>query len=326
MEELQIPVISVVVPLYNEAAGLATFHKALVKQLNAVSKDSYELIYCDDGSLDDTAKVVQKFIASNKKVRLLRLTRNFGKENALTAGISVAKGQAIIMIDGDGQHPVELLPEFIASWKKGSRVVIGLRSRSKNENYIKRLSSNWFYKIFNQLTNNELVSGATDFRLIDRSVQQAFLAIEETDRITRGLIDWLGFQPTYISFDVRPRIAGNASYSNRKLIRLAANSFVSLSPKPLYMFGYLGILITFSAFILGLAVLIEQLLLGDPLHWKFTGTAMLGILILFLVGIVLMSQGILSLYISHIHSQSKGRPLYVVDYNQSVGIKTNDGV
>jgi dolichol-phosphate mannosyltransferase len=150
--------------------------------------------------------------------------------------------------------------------------------------------------------------------------------LQETNRITRGLIDWLGFEPNYIHFKAKTRLAGRASYSSRKLINLATNSFVSLSPKPLYLFGYLGILITLGAFLLGISVFIEQLILNDPLHWKFTGTAMLGILILFLVGIVLMSQGILSLYISHIHSQSKARPLYVVDYDKSVGIEPTENL
>jgi dolichol-phosphate mannosyltransferase len=170
------------------------------------------------------------------------------------------------------------------------------------------------------LAGQELVPGSTDFCLIDQAVQQAFLNFKEDGRITRGLIDWLGFRREFIYFEARARADGSSSYSRQQLMGLAANSFVSLSPKPLYLFGYLGVLITVAALLLGTSVLIEQVILGDPWHWKFTGTAMLGILTLFLVGIILLSQGILSLYISHIHSQSKGRPLYVIDYSGSSGI------
>ena len=225
------------------------------------------------------------------------------------------------MIDGDGQHPVELIPDFMAAWQGGSPVVIGLRTGHSGASWPKRFGSKLFHVTFNHLTGQELTSGATDYRLIDISVQQAFLSLKESDRITRGLIDWLGFQRAYIKFKAKSRDSGSPSYNTPKLMRLAVNSFTSLSPKPLYLFGCLGIIITMAAFLLGLAVFIEQLLLNDPLHWKFTGTAMLGILLMFLIGIVLMSQGILSLYISHIHSQSKQRPLYVIDYDKSVGIK-----
>jgi glycosyltransferase involved in cell wall biosynthesis len=316
--------ISVIVPVYNEAGGLRAFHESLVEQLETSVKNAYELIYCDDGSTDDTAHLIQEIRSKNEHIKLIRLTRNFGKENALTAGINEATGQAIILLDGDGQHPVELIPKFITSWTEGSPVVVGVRDSSKQKQYFKSVRSKWFYKLINLFTRNELQPGSTDFRLIDRSVQQAFMSLQETNRITRGLIDWLGFEPTYIHFVAKNRLAGSASYSSSQLMQLAANSFVSLSPRPLYIFGYLGIFITFGAFILGVTVFVEQLLLGDPLNWKFTGTAMLGILILFLVGIVLLSQGILSLYISHIHSQSKGRPLYVIDYRKSGGIRRND--
>jgi dolichol-phosphate mannosyltransferase len=146
----------------------------------------------------------------------------------------------------------------------------------------------------------------------------------ETDRITRGLIDWLGFRREFIEFEANARADDSTSYSRAKLMRLAANSFVSLTPTPLYVFGCVGVVITAGALVLGGSVFIEQLLLGDPWHWKFTGTAMLSILLLFLIGIVLMSQGILSLYISHVHNQSKQRPLYIIDYEGSAGIE--DGI
>ena len=314
------PLLSLIVPLYNESDGLHEFHNSLLKPLEEAVDGSYEIIYSDDGSDDDTGHIVRSLASQNQRIKLVRLSRNFGKEYALSAGIAAASGQAIIMMDGDGQHPVELIPKFVEAWRNGAQVVVGVRADNSQEIWSKRFGSRIFYSFFNSLTGQKLIPGSTDFRLISRPVQQAFLKLQETDRITRGLIDWLGFRRELIYFKPNARQHGAASYNRRKLLGLAANSFVSLTPKPLYIFGILGIVITTCSFILGVAVIIEQLILGDPWHWKYTGTAMLGILILFLVGILLMSQGILSLYISHLHNQSKGRPIYIIDYEASVGL------
>ena len=312
--------LSVVVPIYNEAAGLREFNEALIKEIQKVTP-SYEIIYCDDGSTDDTAKIIRDLHTKNPGVKLIKFSRNFGKENALSAGIAQASGESIMMLDGDGQHPVELLPEFMRAWKGGSKVVVGVRTSNSSEGWFKHASSRLFYKTFNRLTGEHLIPGSTDFRLIDRSVAQEFLRLSESDRITRGLIDWLGFSRSYVHFKANPRSQGSAAYSRRKLVRLATHTFVSLTPVPLYLFGYLGLFITGGSLLLGGSVLIEQVFLGDPWYWNFTGTAMVGILLLFLIGLVLLSQGMLSLYISHIHSQTKQRPLYIIDYDGSAGIR-----
>lgn len=314
------PLISVVVPLYNESDVILTFHEQLVQVIDVATKHSYEIIYCDDGSSDTTAAIVQKLCASDPRVKLIKLSRNFGKESALSAAIHQANGDGILMLDGDGQHPVDMIPQFIKTWQAGADVVIGLRADKDQESFTKKFGSWLFYKLFNRLTGQTMTPGATDYRLIDRSVQQAFLSLTETDRITRGLIDWLGFKREFIPIKRLSRTAGKPSYSLSNLIKLATNSFVSLSSTPLYLFGYIGVFIASASFLVGVTVFIEQVILRDPLHWQFTGPAMLGILILFLVGIILISQGIISLYISHMHSQTKGRPLYVIDYKGSAGI------
>jgi dolichol-phosphate mannosyltransferase len=306
--------------VFNEEAGIVHFHESLVAALGKIKGVTYEIIYTDDGSTDETTPIVHDISRSDKTVRVISLSRNFGKEYALTAGISQARGDAIITIDGDGQHPVSLIAEFVKEWQSGAQVVVGVRKGTAGRPGFTTLRSKLFYKAFNSVTGEKLLPGSTDFRLIDREVQQAFLKLGETDRITRGLIDWLGFDRTIIYFDVLNRGFGRASYNSRQLVRLAVNSFVSLSPVPLYIFGYTGVAITSLSGLLGLVVIIEQVLLGDPLSWKFTGTAMLGILILFLVGILLTSQGIVSLYISHIHNQSKRRPLFVINHKNSVDV------
>ena len=315
------PVLSLVIPIYNEADGLVDFHASVLGVLKSLSpKISYEIIYCDDGSSDESVKVLSAIAAKDETVSVILFSRNFGKESALSAGISQATGEAILTLDGDGQHPVELIPEFLAAWRDGARVVIGVRKSSK-ESLLKRVESKLFYSFFNSLSTQKLVPQSTDFRLIDQSVQAEFLKLDESNRITRGLIDWLGFERAYIGYQQKERVGGQPGYSQRKLIQLAMNSIVSLSPRPLYLLGYLGVILTVLALVVGITVIIEQLLLGDPLAWKFTGTAMLGILLLFFVGIILISQGILAIYISHIHTESKRRPLYIIDRSRSTRIK-----
>lgn len=321
MTTLPHPTLSIAIPLYNESVGIVSFHDQLTKIAIAATDNSYEIIYCNDGSSDNTAELVRGIAANDLRVRFITLSRNFGKESALSAAIHAANGQAVIMLDGDGQHPITLIPQFIEAWRAGAKVVVGLRTNQDSETLIKQFGSRLFYILFNRLTGQHLIPGSTDYRLIDHSVQQAFLSLPETDRITRGLIDWLGFTRTYIPIPRLARVAGAPSYSLRKLILLATNSFVSLSAVPLYMFGVIGFIITATSFLLGGAVFVEQILLHDPLGWAFTGTALLGILTLFLVGIVLMSQGIISLYLSHTHNQTKRRPLYIIDYDASIRVE-----
>lgn len=314
MTQTDLPLLSVVVPVFNEAHGISEFNNSLLAVLKSLG-DSYEVIYVDDGSSDETASLIGGWHKMNSKIKLIRLSRNFGKENALAAGVAHAKGRATLMIDGDGQHPVELIPEFVKRWREGAQVVIGVRKTSGE-----RRSSKSFYRVLNRMTGEQMVPGSTDFRLIDSSVRKAFLDLRESDRITRGLIDWLGFRRHLIEFEANPRLSGEVGYGRKKRFVLAANGFVSLTPVPLYLFGYLGVFITLFAIILGGSVVVEQGIFNDPWHWRFTGTAMIGILLMFLVGVVLMAQGMLSLYVSHIHSQTKGRPLYVIDYEDSAGV------
>jgi len=313
--------ISFVVPIYNEGPALLAFHNSLMDVIHESVKDAYEIIYCDDGSEDNSAEIAQRFCQADKHVKLVKLSRNFGKESALVAGIATAAGDAIITLDGDGQHPVESIPQFIDAWRHGAQVVVGIRLNPSGKGWLKRAGPKLFYPLLNKLTNKQSVPGSSDFRLIDKAVQRAFLSMKETDRITRGLIDWLGFKRVLIPFEAKDRVDGKSSYNWRTLFKLATHSFVSLTPVPLYIFGFVGVFITVAALLLGGVVFVEQVLLNDPWHWQFTGTAMLSILLVFLVGTVLMSQGILSLYISHMHNQSKQRPLYVIDYAGSAGIK-----
>lgn len=312
--ELKHMLLSVVIPAYNEAEGLERFHtQHLLPAIKSSSADTYEILYINDGSTDETLSILNQLAAHSPTVKVINLSRNFGKEIATTAGIHQAKGDAIIILDSDGQHPPEIFPEFLKLWRSGAQVVIGVRNSNTDEGIIKRYGSKLFYRLFNTFSENTIVPRSTDYRLIDKVVQEEFIRFDERQRLTRGLIDWLGFDREYVYFDSPARLAGEASYSTRKLIKLAVNSFISLSLTPLFIFGWIGVVITSLSLIVGTFIVFEQFVFGDPFKLAFTGSALLGIFVSFLVGMVLISQGIIAMYLSHVHHQSQGRPLFVVN-------------
>jgi len=314
--------LSVVVPVYNESEGIKLFHDDLFEKTKKATDNSFEIIYVNDGSRDDTLDKLKKIAKKNDFIKVVNLSRNFGKEIATTAGINYSKGEATIIMDGDGQHPPSLINEFLKKWQHGAQIVIGVRSSNQKEGIIKKWGSRIFYKIFNSTSGTEIVPRSTDFRLIDSDVRKEFLRFTERNRITRGLIDWLGFKRDYITFDAPARIAGEASYKTSQLIKLAMNSFISLSLKPLFFFGWVGVIITTLSLILGTFIIIEQLILGDPMELNFTGSAMLGIFMSFMIGLVLISQSIMAIYLSHVHTQTQNRPIFIIDKAHSIGINS----
>jgi glycosyltransferase involved in cell wall biosynthesis len=316
--------LSVVVPMYNEEEVLRDFHKILLPEVKRASGNSFEIIYVNDGSKDATLDILSEIATTDKKVRVINLSRNFGKEIATTAGISVATGDATLLMDGDGQHPPIRIEDFIMEWQKGAQVVIGVRSSNHKEGTVKKWGSKIFYRIFNATSGSEIIPRSTDFRLIDKVVRNEFLKFTERQRITRGLIDWLGFKRAYITFDAPARMAGEASYKTSQLIKLAMNSFVSLSLTPLFFFGWIGVFITTISLFIGLFIFVEQLVFADPLQLNITGSALLGIFTSFLIGLVLTSQGIIAVYLSHVHGQSQARPLFVIDPVNSIGLNSDE--
>lgn len=317
-------VLSVVVPAYNEGEGIRSFHDSLLmpalrqlKDVLAVSgKNPYEIVYVNDGSTDTTLEKLQSIAETASYIKVVNLSRNFGKEVATTAGIEAASGQGVLIMDADGQHPPACIERFVDLWQKGHQVIVGVRSNDAG-GFIKTQGSKLFYRVLNSISDQRTVPRSTDFRLLDREVVDAFLRFDERNRITRGLIDWLGFQREYVEFAAPDRLAGEATYSLRKLVGLALNSFITMSTKPLFAFGYLGLLITLLAALTGGVIILQQFLLGDPMGWDISGSAMVGILVTFLVGLLLVAQGMLAVYLSHIYVQAQGRPLYAVDRSSS---------
>lgn len=305
--------ISIVCPVYNEESGIEWFHDQLCDTLKSIKSYKFEIIYVNDGSRDNSIQKLHALKPNNhSSVVVIDLSRNFGKEPALSAGLASAKGDAAIMLDSDGQHPVALLRSFIKIWEEGAEVVIGVRRSNKNEGLIKRYGSELFYQLFNKFSGTQLTPRSTDYRLVDRTVINEFVNLKERNRITRGLIDWLGFRREYIEFDADERRFGVASYSFKKLVELAVNTFVSLSSLPLYISGYAGAFFILASSALGVFIIVEQIILGDPMKLAVSGSAMLGVLLVFLVGIILSAQGLIGVYVSRLLSEGQGRPLFII--------------
>ena len=300
--------ISLIIPIYNEEKNIPILFERLKKVIDVLSY-SWELIFVNDGSGDKSMDELEKIKNSDDRIKIIDFSRNFGKEIATTAGINHCRGDACIMIDADLQHPVELIPEFIKKWEDGAEVVVGVRKKNKGEGLVKRMGSFFFYKIINRISDTEIVSQATDFRLLDREVIDQFKNMTERNRMTRALVDWMGFRRQYINFEANERLHGKASYSFWKLLRLAFNSIISFSLFPLRIAGYLGITITILSGILGIFMFITNYVTGSL---NFSGPAVLAVVILFLIGIVLICLGLIALYIANIHAEVSNRPLYII--------------
>lgn len=305
------PLISVIIPVYNEAENIPIFFASLSKVLSPLAaKYDWEIIFVDDGSTDASGAQLRKL--ADSRVRVLEFSRNFGKEAALSAGLNQARGAAAIMIDADLQHPVELIPEFIKKWEAGAEVVVGIRKTNRRAGIVKRAGSCVFYKIMRRISAVQIKPNETDFRLVDREVIDAFNRLTETGRMTRALINWLGFKRDYIYFEANDRTNGRAGYSFSKLVALALNSFVSLSLLPLKMAGYLGVFIVLGVGIFGFYVFIGKYIFEWAFPSSFSGSAQLALLITFLVGVILSSLGLVALYVAQIHNEILGRPLYII--------------
>jgi dolichol-phosphate mannosyltransferase len=305
------PLVSVIIPVYNEADNIPIFFATLSKVLSPLAaKYDWEIIFVDDGSRD--ASVAELRRLTDSRVRIVEFSRNFGKEAALSAGLNQARGNAAIMVDADLQHPLELIPEFLKKWEAGAEVVVGIRKTNRRAGLVKRLGSCVFYKIMRRISAVQIKPNETDFRLVDREVIDAFNGLTETGRMTRALINWLGFKRDYIYFEANDRTNGRAGYGFSKLVALALNSFISLSLLPLKLAGYLGVFIVLAVGLFGFYVFIGKYIFNWAFPSSFSGSAQLALLITFLVGVILSSLGLVALYVAQIHNEILARPLYII--------------
>lgn len=302
--------ISIVIPVYREAENLEFLVKRLDQVTSHVPDCRWEYVFVNDGSPDDSFAVLARLAARDARIKVVDLSRNFGKEIALSAGVRFASGAAAICMDADLQHPPELIPELVAAWRGGAEVVVGVRRSSAREPLLRRIGSRIFNTAMKRLSDYDYVAHATDFRLIDRSVLEVLNQIGERARIFRGLVDWLGFRRAIVEFDAPARERGRPSYSFGRLWTLALDSFTSASAVPLRFVGYLGALIT-----LGSAALLVWMFIAEDLispRFYYTPLARVVVANTLLIGIVLVALGAMSLYLAKIHAEILDRPLYAV--------------
>jgi dolichol-phosphate mannosyltransferase len=302
--------IAIVVPVYNECANLPTLYERLSGVIGKLPQFDWELFFVNDGSHDDSLETLRTLAKRDQKVKVIDLSRNFGKEVALSAGLFEEQGSdAVICIDADLQHPPEIIPQLIEAWEAGAEMVITVRATSKDETAFRRISSSLYYWLFNKISSIPITPKSTDFRLFDKKIVSQFLRMTERNRMFRGIMDWMGFKRAYVSFHADARVGGKSTFSFLRLMHLAITSVTSFSLLPLRITGYLGLLITFCSGGMMLWMAFNYLINSSL---NFTPLAIVTVANTFLIGIVLMSIGLVALYVGTIHTEVVNRPLYMV--------------
>lgn len=298
--------ISCVIPVFNESENLRKLVSDLYAGLSQMTK-SMEIIFIDDGSRDNTYEICIE-LTQQYPVKVLHLSRNFGKEAAMTAGLEHAAGDVVILMDGDCQHSTDVLPKFLQEWRNGYDMVYGVRSGRESEPLWKRKMSNWFYSLMRSSTSVPIIPDAGDFRLMDKRVVKALNSLPERTRFMKGLYAWVGFKSIGCSYDVKERHAGKTSFNFKKLTHLALDGLVSFSDVPLRVWSGIGAIISLLSIMYGIYIVITTLYYGVDLP----GFATITVGIAFLGGIQLLSIGVLGEYIGRIFNEVKQRPIYIV--------------
>lgn len=311
--------LSIVVPCYNEEAVIRDTHQRLKKVADAVPDMTLELVYVDDGSQDDTLNILKDLHADDDGVRVISLTRNFGHQAAISAGLEHASGDAVVQIDADLQDPPEIIPDMVARWKEGVDVVYGQREEREGESKFKLMCAKLHYRLINRLSDVPLPVDTGDFRLIDRRVVSALLTMPERDRYLRGMVAWTGFRSEAVRYVRAPRFAGVTKYPLKKLMRLSADGIISFSLVPLRLAIWMGFAVASLACI-GIVYAIIVRLATDA--WV-QGWAILFTALLFLGGVQMIFLGVIGEYLGRIYMQSKQRPLYFI--KERYGVEADPG-
>lgn len=301
------PKLSVIIPVHNESANVAPLCARLIPVLERIGL-SWEVIFVDDGSRDNSLEAIRVMAREEPRIGAVSFSRNFGKEIAIAAGLDHARGDAVVIMDADLQHPPEMIEAFVARWREGYDMVYGQRTDRSDETRVKRGFAHLFYRLFARFGEISLPEGAGDFRLIDRKGVEVLRTLGEKARFSKGLYAWIGFKDTGVPFVVEERQFGTSKWSFRKLFRFAFDGIAAFSTVPLRVWTYLGFLISFLSIATALFFLVRTLLFGTDLP----GFPSLIVSIMFFSGIQLMSLGIIGEYVGRIFAEVKRRPLYVV--------------
>ena len=314
--ERELALLSVVAPIYNEEATIDEFYARTCAALDGVQ---FELVLVDDGSKDGSATALERLAENDPRVRVVFLSRNFGHQTALTAGLDHARGDAVVMLDADLQDPPELICTMLDRWRAGCDVVYAVREQRAGESRFKLSTAKWFYKLFDTLTQVELEHNSGDFRLLDRRALDALLSMRERNRFLRGMTVWVGYTQAAVAYKRDARYAGDTKYTLPKMIRFSLDAIVSFSDRPLQLATLLGFLISTLAFV-AIPVVIVLRVVGSYLP----GFSSITIAVLLLGGIQLIAIGIIGEYVGRIYDEVKGRPLYIVRSRRNIALPERD--
>jgi len=302
--------LSVVVPIYSEESVIPEFYRRTKAMLAGLApRYNHEILFVDDGSRDRSPALLRDLSRDDSRVKVVSFSRNFGHQFAITAGLDYARGDVLIIIDGDLQDPPEVIPEMLRKWEEGHKVVFGIREKRRGENPFKLLTAKLFYRLIRFLSDTEMPLDAGDFRLMDRRVVETLCSLREQNRYIRGMVSWTGFSQVGLPYKRDRRYAGKTKFTLKKMIRFAFDGILSFSDKPLKITAYIGFFITLVSFVMAVRVLVGKIRHPDML---VSGWTTLILAVLFIGGIQLISLGILGLYLGRQYREVKKRPLYVV--------------
>ncbi|MES2511292.1 MAG: glycosyltransferase family 2 protein [Pseudomonadota bacterium] len=300
--------LSIVVPAYNEEDVLPIFHRRLASALEGL-EGGWEVIYVNDGSKDGTLRILKELQAADPRAGFASLSRNFGKESAMSAGLKLARGDAVVLIDADLQDPPELIPGMVDAWRQGADMVNMRRKTREGETWFKKFSAHWFYRFINWLSEVPIPEDVGDFRLLSRRAVESLNQLPESNRFMKGLFAWVGYKQVIVEYDRHSRAAGSTKFPYFKLLNFAIEGITGFSVVPLRLASYAGFLTAFSAFVYALFLLVKTLTVGESVK----GFPTLILTILILGGLQLMAMGIIGEYLGRLFMESKRRPLYLLD-------------
>ncbi len=304
--------ISIVISAYNEEGNIIPLYEEIKKFIGPIEGLNYELIFVNDGSKDKTLDKLYELVKKDKCVKIVNFVRNFGHEIAMTAGMDYAQGNGVIFMDADLQHPPSVLPSLISEWQKGYDIVLTKRTDNLEQSFFQKLKGKLFYKILNSISDTYIPPQNPDFRLIDKKYVEVVKKMKENNRMFRGLISWIGCtNQTVIPFKAPTRFSGSTKYNARKLLKLAIDSVVSFSIKPLKIATYIGLTTALISVLLGIFFVIQFI---SSETYEYTGFGTTIVMVIFLGSIQLIFLGIIGEYLGRVHMEIKNRPLYVADY------------